>query len=335
MTRARRPHLTVADHVRGVRAGDRAVLARTITLIESSHPRHRAMAAQVLTALAPFTGGALRVGLTGVPGVGKSTFVESLGLQLVESGHRLAVLAVDPSSAVSGGSILGDKTRMQRLAADPRAFIRPSPSQGTLGGVHRRTRETLLLCEAAGYDVVLVETVGVGQSEASVANMVDTFVVLVLAGAGDELQGIKKGVLELADVLAVNKADGPNVVAAKRRARELERALHLVRQRRSWWTPPVLSCSSIEGDGLADVWQSVLAHRSELDSRGELDVERARQRRAWMWARITEALREQFEAHPGVARCLPEVEAELTAGTLSAAEASERLLARFSGDADA
>lgn len=325
----KRRRLSVDDYVAGVRDGDRAVLGRAVTLIESNRPAHRRQARELLNRLLPDTGGARRVGITGVPGVGKSTFIESLGMHLLEQGRRVAVLAVDPTSSLRGGSILGDKTRMARLSADRRAFIRPSPSRGSLGGVHRKTRETLLLCEAAGFDVVLVETVGVGQSETRVADMVDTFLVLMLTGAGDELQGIKRGILELADVLAINKADGPNRERADRARLELERALHYMRPRSEHWTPPVLTCSGLDGVGVPEVWARVEAHAAALGAAGELESRRRRQGLDWMRSLLEEGLFEAFLGDPQIATRLPELEAEVMAGRLAPGPAAEDLLERF------
>ncbi|MBO0709147.1 MAG: methylmalonyl Co-A mutase-associated GTPase MeaB, partial [Candidatus Dormibacteraeota bacterium] len=267
-----------------VRAGDRAALGRAITLVESTRDDHRAQAAALLGELGEGAASTRRVGITGVPGVGKSTFVDALGTLLLEAGRRVGVLAVDPSSARTGGSILGDKTRMPRLATDERAFVRPSPTGGTLGGVARATRETMALLEAAGHDVVLVETVGIGQAEIEVANMVDTFLVLALARSGDELQGIKKGVLELADVIAVNKADQGHEEEAGAAAAELRQAIHLLQGGEGSWTTPVLTCSALEERGLEEVWAAVERHRAALQASGELDRRRRRQRVRWMWA---------------------------------------------------
>lgn len=325
----RRPRLSLHDYVDGVTAGDRAILGRAVTLLESRAPRHRALAAQVLTALMPRTGRALRVGLTGTPGVGKSTLIESLGLELVEQGHRLAVLAIDPSSTRTGGSILGDKTRMTRLSNHDRAFVRPSPSAGTLGGVAARTRETLLLMEAAGYDVVLIETVGVGQSETVVADMTDTFVVLLLAGAGDELQGIKRGLLERAEVLAVNKADGDNVGPAERAARRYRSAMHTLHPHDAPWMPPVTTCSGQSGAGLADLWAEVLRHRDWQRSSGQLRARREEQSLRWMWDLVDDRLREALRAHPVLRERLATVEQQVRAGTLPPTAASEQLLQTF------
>ncbi|MFT7581210.1 MAG: LAO/AO transport system kinase, partial [Myxococcota bacterium] len=290
----RRGPLTVEQFTDGVIQGDRAVLARAITLIESTRADHRLAAAQLLTALMPRTGQAVRVGITGVPGVGKSTFIDALGTMLTQAGKRVAVLAVDPSSERTGGSILGDKTRMARLSVDPMAYVRPSPAAGSLGGVGAKTREAMLLCEAAGFDVVLVETVGVGQSETVVARMTDSFLVLMLPGAGDRLQGIKRGLMELADVVAVNKADGDQVIAARRAASEYRGALRLLHPANAGWQPPVLTCSAIDETGLTEVWNAVERHRAALVASGDLDVKRRAQRLRWMWTLIEARLRESF-----------------------------------------
>ncbi len=321
--------LDAATYVDGVRAGDPTLVARTITLVESTLPAHRALAGEVLDRLLPHTGRAHRVGLTGVPGVGKSTFVERLGLHLVESGHKVAVLAIDPSSTISGGSIMGDKTRMARLAQHPSAFIRPSPSGRTLGGVARRTRETMLIAEAAGYDVVLVETVGVGQSETVVADMVDVFVALMLAGAGDELQGIKRGLLELVDVLAVNKADGDNARPAERARREYASALHYLRPRTPDWTPVALAVSGLTGAGVPELWATLEAHRTALLGSGTHEARRREQRRAWMWSLIEERVIETFRGDPAVQARLGDLEAEVVRGGTSAGRAADALLAAY------
>ncbi|MET0341801.1 MAG: methylmalonyl Co-A mutase-associated GTPase MeaB [Polyangiales bacterium] len=326
----RRAALTVDAYVAGVRAGDRAVLGRAISLIESNARAHRDEAEAVLTALLPHTGGAHRVGISGVPGVGKSTFVEALGTRLTELGKKVAVLAVDPTSARTRGSILGDKTRMTRLSQDPRAFIRPSPSSGSLGGVGRKTRETLLLCEAAGYDVVLVETVGVGQSETMVAEMVDFFLVLLLAGAGDELQGIKRGILELADLLAVNKADGDDTQRAERARREYRSALSLMHANtKDDWEVPVLTCSALTGAGIDALWGEVARHHREAEASGRLATRRLLQQRRWMWQMVEGELLAALRAHPEVARTVPELERGIEAGTLTATAAAGRILEAF------
>jgi LAO/AO transport system kinase len=310
------------DYESGVRAGDRAWIARAITLVESTRPDHRAMAQDLLVRLTPATGGARRVGVTGLPGVGKSTFIDALGSGLTAAGHRIAVLAVDPSSTRSGGSILGDKTRMTRLSTDPAAFVRPSPTAGTLGGVTRATREAIVVVEAAGFDVVLVETVGVGQSETAVAEMVDTFLLLALARTGDQLQGIKKGVLELADVIAVNKADGAHADDARKAARELAAALRLLGP-----PPPVLTCSARDGTGLDAVWDALVRHHDTLAGTGELDRRRRRQQVAWVWAMVRSALLDDLRADPAVAALAPEVEQAVLDGTLTPSLAADRLLA--------
>ncbi len=309
-----------------IRRGDRRVLARTITLIESALPEHRKIARDILHRLLPHTGGAVRLGITGVPGVGKSTFIENLGMMLTGEGHRVAVLAVDPSSSRSGGSVMADKTRMQRLSVAKNAFIRPSPSGGTLGGVGRVTRETLLLCEAAGFDVIIVETVGVGQSETTVSSMVDFFLVLMLAGAGDELQGIKKGVLELADAIVVNKADGDNVARAQAAREVYERALRLLNPPSPVWSPPVLTASALTGEGIGEVWQTVLDHRRRLEASGELARKRSRQALDWMCDLLEEGIRRQFFNHPRVRRELDRTCRKVEKGMLAPMTAARELL---------
>jgi LAO/AO transport system kinase len=321
----------VEQYVRGVLNGSRADIARAITLVESTRPDHRRVAQQVLTELLPNAGKAIRVGITGVPGVGKSTFIDSFGIMLTNAGHRVAVLAVDPSSSRTGGSILGDKTRMQRLAADPAAFIRPSPSSGTLGGVARATRESIVIMEAAGYDVVIVETVGVGQSETAVADMVDTFVLLALARTGDQLQGIKKGVLELADVIAVNKADGPHEKDARHAARELISALRLLRDPSAAWQTPVLTCSAQENRGLDELWERVQQHRVTLESTGELDRRRREQQVSWTWNLVHDQLLARLHAHPGVRAIAPDLEQRVRDGSVTATTAADQILDVFSG----
>src|SRR5580704_708241 len=278
------PDIDIAPFVRGIRAGERAVLARAITLVESKRLDHQKSARALVQSLLPHTGAARRVGITGAPGVGKSTTVDALGTYLTGRGHGVAVLAVDPSSARTGGSILGDKTRMARLSADPKAFIRPSPAAGTLGGVAAKTRETMLLCEAAGFDVILVETVGAGQSETAVADMTDFFLVLMLPGAGDELQGLKKGLVELADMIAINKADGDNVKRAQAAAAEYRAALHILTPRVAEWQPPVVTYSALTGDGVAAMWDNIIAHRHKLTATGAFAARRRQQQVKWMWA---------------------------------------------------
>ncbi|MFF3290968.1 methylmalonyl Co-A mutase-associated GTPase MeaB [Streptomyces sp. NPDC003023] len=323
--------IDIDAYAKGVRDGSRAYVARAVTLVESSRPDHRVLAQQLLTELLPFAGAARRIGISGVPGVGKSTFIDALGSMLTGLGHRVAVLAVDPSSTRTGGSILGDKTRMERLAVDPAAFVRPSPSSGTLGGVARATRETMVVMEAAGYDVVLVETVGVGQSETTVAGMVDSFLLLSLARTGDQLQGIKKGVLELADVVAVNKADGPHERDARSAARELAGALRLMNPADAAWTPPVLSCSAREGSGLDTVWDRLEQHRRVLDASGALDAKRREQQIEWTWSMVHDTLLDRLRGHPGVRALAPGLEQRVRDGELTATFAAERILDAFGG----
>jgi LAO/AO transport system kinase len=308
-------------------AGDRAELARAITLVESSRPDHRAAARELIDAVMPRTGKAIRVGITGVPGVGKSTLIDALGAHLIASGHKVAVLAVDPSSTRTGGAILGDKTRMARLATDPAAFVRPSPSSGTLGGVAGRTREAMLLCEAAGYDAILVETVGVGQSETAVADLTDIFVVLALPGAGDELQGIKKGVIELADIIAVNKADGPGGERAAAAAADYRAALHILVPPGALWTPPVLLVSGLAETGLTELWGKIVEHRRVLDGAGELAAKRRRQDLKWMWALVEDRIRSRLRSDPALRERVPAIEAQLGRGALSPAAAADEIAA--------
>jgi LAO/AO transport system kinase len=313
-------------YVQGVLASNRRVLAKTITLIESSLSSHQELARTIIDLLLPYTGKAVRLGITGVPGVGKSTFIESLGTMLVKKGHRVAVLAVDPSSKRSGGSVLADKTRMERLAVEERAFIRPSPSGGTLGGVAKKTRETMIVCEAAGFDVMIIETVGVGQSETTVASMVDFFLVLMIAGAGDELQGLKKGILELADAVVVNKADGDNIEKAELARKQYETALHFLTPSSLTWTPPVLSCSALEMTGIDLIWKTVLDHRKRLTDTGELEANRKRQAVDWMWALVKEGLKQRFYKNPEVNKMLPGILKEVENGTTASTIAANRLL---------
>lgn len=312
-----------------VRAGDRRALARAITLVESTRPDHREQAETLLAELMPATGGAARLGVSGAPGVGKSTFIEAFGAHVIEAGHRIAVLAIDPSSKRSGGSILGDRTRMETLARNPSAFIRPTPAGDTLGGVGRRTREALLLCEAAGYDIVLVETVGVGQSETAVAEMTDMFVLLLQPGGGDELQGIKKGVIELADLLLINKADGDLAAEAMRSAAEYRAALHLLRPASPTWSPTVKTCSSLTGDGVAEAWDIIRDYMAKMTGAGEIGRRRAAQSIDWFWSEIGTGLTAAFKRHPGVRRRLPEIEAEVAAGRSPPATAARELVESF------
>ncbi|MGA5466240.1 methylmalonyl Co-A mutase-associated GTPase MeaB [Mycobacterium sp. NPDC050041] len=314
------------DLAHAVRSGDRSALARAITLVESTRPDHRARAQELLLELMPEAGNALHVGITGVPGVGKSTTIEALGMHLIEQGHRVAVLAVDPSSTRTGGSILGDKTRMAKLAVHPEAYIRPSPTSGTLGGVAKATRETMVLLEAAGFDVILVETVGVGQSEVTVANMVDTSVFLTLARTGDQLQGIKKGVLELADVVVVNKADGEHAVEAKAAARELAGAIRLIYPRETLWRPPVLTTSALTGAGLTELWDTVLEHRRVLTEAGEFEARRRTQQVEWTWAMVRDTVLDRVLSHPDVKAGRRELERRVRDGELTPALAAQQIL---------
>jgi len=318
---------TVADLAAAVRAGDRSVLPRAITLVESTRADHRQQAQKLLLDLLPDAGGARRVGITGVPGVGKSTTIEALGMHLVERGHRVAVLAVDPSSTRTGGSILGDKTRMQRLGAHAGAYIRPSPTSGTLGGVAKATRETVVLLEAAGFDVILIETVGVGQSEVTVAGMVDTFVFLTLARTGDQLQGIKKGVLELADIVVVNKADGEHLTEARMAARELSSAIRLIYPRETLWRPPVLTMSAIEGTGLPELWDSIERHRQTLLDAGEFEARRRAQQVDWTRQLVADAVLERALSEPAVRDVRTAVEQQVLSGELTPTLAAHQILA--------
>lgn len=313
-------------YVDGVLEGNRKVLARTLTLIESSLPSHRELGMKVVDRLLPHTGGAVRLGITGVPGAGKSTFIENFGMMLLETGRRVAVLAIDPSSTRSGGSILADKTRMERLSVDNRSFIRPSPSGGTLGGVTRKTRESLLVCEASGFDVVIVETVGVGQSETAVHSMVDFFLVLIIAGAGDEIQGMKKGVIELADAIVVNKADGANVENAEKAKKDYQSALHLIHPSTSSRFPPVFTCSALEMKGLDRVWEAVLEYRNKMAGTGELAEKRQWQSLEWMRSIVNEGIRQWFFSKPRVMDILPELERLVEKGLKEPTVAASELL---------
>ncbi len=313
-------------YIDGVLGGNRRMLAKTITLMESSVEKHQAMSREVLEKLLPRSGNAVRLGITGVPGVGKSTFIESFGLHLADSGKKVAVLAVDPSSTRSGGSVMADKTRMEKLSVHPNAYIRPSPSGGTLGGVARKTRETMLVCEAAGFDVIVVETVGVGQSETEVASMVDFFLVLMLAGAGDELQGIKKGVLEIADAIAINKADGDNVEKANQARKSYEFALNLLSPENNLWTPPVMTCSARELTGIPEIWKTVLDHREKFVAHGELELKRRRQALDWMWALVEEGLKEHFRKNEEIKKRLPKISGDVERGLATPTAAAKKLL---------
>jgi len=308
-----------------IRAGNRAALARAITLVESRREDHQAAARELVQALLPATGKAYRVGITGSPGVGKSTTIDTLGMYLIEQGHRVAVLAVDPSSARTGGSILGDKTRMARLSNDERAFIRPSPSSGTLGGVAAKTREAMLLCEAAGFDVVLVETVGVGQSETAVCDMTDIFLALMLPGGGDELQGIKKGLIELADMIAINKADGDNVKRANRTAADYRGAMKILTPRSQHWFPPVLTYSGLTGAGVPELWQKIVAHRTAMNASGEFAKRRSEQQVKWMWSMFEERMMARLRSDPAIRARVKRIETDVAAGRVTPALAAEQI----------
>jgi LAO/AO transport system kinase len=321
------PPADIASLICRLRAGDRAALARAITLVESRRPDHQRAAHLMVQSLLPYTGVARRVGITGAPGVGKSTTIDALGSHLVGLGHKVAVLAVDPSSARTGGSILADKTRMERLAADARAFIRPSPAAGTLGGVAAKSRETMLLCEAGGYDVILVETVGTGQSETAVADMTDFFLVLMLPGAGDELQGLKKGLVELADMIAINKADGDNLARANAAAAEYRAALHILTPRLTEWKPPVVTYSALTGTGIGQIWEEILAYHRRVSATDAFAARRREQQVKWMWALLEDRLRSRLANDPKLKTKLPQTERAVAEGTLSPAVAVDDIVA--------
>ena len=312
-----------------IKSGDRRELARAITLIESTRSSHRVQAENLLAKIIPDSGKSIRIGISGVPGVGKSTFIEALGLYLIKLGHKVCVLAVDPSSPRTGGSILGDKTRMEMLSRNQNAFIRPSPSSGTLGGVARRTRETILVCEAAGYDVVLVETVGVGQSETAVANLVDMFLLLIAPGGGDELQGIKKGIVELADLVIVNKADGDLLPAAERANRDYAAALHLLRVQSKNWHPKTLLCSSIHGSGISEAWRIVDAFKQIQATTNALTTLRKQQAIVWMWDEIYESLIDKLKSSPTVKKLIPDMEIDVQDGKITPSKAAREILNIF------
>jgi LAO/AO transport system kinase len=314
-----------------VRAGNRRALARAITVVESHRPDHRRLGEALLRTLLPDTGRSVRLGISGVPGVGKSTFIEALGLHVIAGGHQVAVLAVDPSSPRTGGSILGDKTRMQELSRRTDAFIRPSPTGGTLGGVARRSREAMLVCEAAGFDVIFVETVGVGQSETAVADLVDMFVLLLAPGTGDDLQGIKKGIVELADLIVVNKADGDLEMAAERARRDYTSALRMLRPASPHWTVPVLQCSALLGTGIAEVWETVERYRDTPELAAGTSARRQAQARAWMWNEVNEALRARIRTDPRASAAAETLEARVTAGEITPTEAARVILGEFLG----
>jgi LAO/AO transport system kinase len=329
MTLPNKPPIDIKSMTKDLRGGSHAALARAITLIESRRSDHQAAARDLVQALLPDTGKAVRVGITGSPGVGKSTTIDALGMYLIDRGHKVAVLAVDPSSARTGGSILGDKTRMARLAASERAYIRPSPASGTLGGVAAKTREAMLLCEAAGFDAVLVETVGIGQSETAVCDMTDFFLALMLPGAGDELQGIKKGLVELADMVAINKADGDNIARANLAAAEYRGALHILTPRSEHWHPPVITYSALTGTGIDTLWKKVLDHRTAMNASGELAARRRQQQIKWMWSMLEQRMMARLRADPAIRARVKKIEAEVADGrttpALAASEIAEML----------
>lgn len=320
------------EYVEGIINGDRSLLSQAITIIESALPEHQELARGIIKGSLPHAGKSVRIGITGVPGVGKSTFIESLGIRITASGKKLAVLAIDPSSERSGGSILGDKTRMEDLSADENAFIRPSPAGGSLGGVARKTRETIILCEAGGYDVIFIETVGVGQSETTVHSMVDFFLLLMLAGAGDELQGIKRGIMEMADLIAITKADGTNKEKAERAGREYKNALHLFPPSESGWTPRVLTCSSLKQTGIMDIWQSVEEYVSFTMKNGYFGQKRSRQSKYWMYEFIHESLRSHFYANPRIGKKLELLEKRVMEGSISSFNAAMEILKEYLPD---
>lgn len=320
---------TIKQIAEKLKTGDRRALARAITLVESSRRDHRAQARDLITQILPSTGRSVRIGISGTPGVGKSTFIEVFGKFLTAAGHKVAVLTIDPSSKRTGGSILGDKTRMEELVRDPNAFIRPSPSGGSLGGVARRTREAMLLCEASGFDIILIETVGVGQSETTVAEMVDVFVLLLAPAGGDELQGIKRGVMELADLVVVNKADGDLKATAGRAAAEYKGALGLMRPKSQHWRPEVLMISALKKLGIEDLWEAIERYRVARSTDGELDAQRREQAASWMWSELDDSLMSRFREHEAVAQRLPALEAEVKSGKIDPTDAAEQLLALF------
>jgi len=315
--------------IKGILEGNRTILSRAITLVESTLPEHQKLARQVVEACLPHSGKSIRIGITGVPGVGKSTFIETFGKLITSKGHKIAVLAIDPSSERTKGSILGDKTRMEELASDPNAYIRPSPSSGTLGGVSRHTRESIYLCEAAGFDVIFVETVGVGQSETAVHSMVDMFLLLMLAGAGDELQGIKRGIMEMADIIAINKADGNNVKKAESAAMEYRQAVQLFPPSLSGWSPRVMTCSAQTKSGIQNLWENTDEYFSLIKQNGFFEERRKNQATYWMYESINDRLKENFYNHPGIKTKLGEIEKEVISGKISSVAAANILMELF------
>lgn len=322
----RRKHYTADDYVNGILAGDITLLSKAVTMVESSKQEHQQVAREIIARCLPYSGRSIRIGITGVPGAGKSTFIEALGTLLTRSGHRLAVLAIDPSSERSKGSILGDKTRMEELSGDPNAYIRPSPSAGSLGGVARKTRETVVLCEAAGFDTIFIETVGVGQSETAVHSMTDLFLLLMLAGAGDELQGIKRGIMEMADLVAINKADGNNREKAEMARVQYKNALHLFPAKDSGWNARVMTCSAYEKTGIAEIWESVMAYRKQAFENGYFQKNRNDQSRFWMFESIEEQLKSGFYNNERVKAAIRDLEERVQRAEVSSFEAARQLL---------
>lgn len=321
-----RKSLSLDDYVHGIKNGDRTILSQAITLIESTKQEHRELAQDIIEACMPDTGNSIRIGITGVPGVGKSTFIESLGNHIIDQGDKLTVLAIDPSSTRTKGSILGDKTRMETLATNDHAFIRPSPTAGSLGGVARKTRETIYLCEAAGYDTIFIETVGVGQSETAVHSMVDFFLLLMLAGAGDELQGIKRGIMEMADAIAINKIDEASDKAVKQAVREYKNALHLYPETKSGWTPKVTTCSGLTEEGIPQIWELIEQYLTKTKANGYFETKRNQQSKQWMYDTITNQLDEHFYSNPAVKKQQQKIEQKVLDGKLSSFKAAQHLL---------